>query len=176
MRRRAQTRRVAVFVLGGVSLALVAFMAFTCQGAEVQACPTPVSGSQAATDLGRARAEAGFTLLYPCYLPNSQRLESASVTGNAGRRRAELIFAGPFELAVRQSQFPPPLNPDPAGASRSEVDLFPNVRAILIEINDGSSRATYHLFWERGGIHYEVQAAGPPLQRRSILQIATSLQ
>jgi hypothetical protein len=109
-------------------------------------------------------------------VPGGQRLASASVIGPAGRQQAELTFEGPFDMAVRQSQFPPPVTPDPSGASRITVDLFPNVRATLIERNDGSSRALYHLFWEREGIYYEVQAVGPPLQRRAILLVATSLE
>jgi hypothetical protein len=94
----------------------------------------------------------------------------------AGRQQAELVFTGPFDLTIRQSQFAPAVSPDPSGASRTVIDLFPNVRATLIERYDGTSRALYHLFWERDGIHYEVQAVGPHQQRRLILLIATSLQ
>jgi hypothetical protein len=109
-------------------------------------------------------------------LPNAQLLESASVQGPSGRQRADLVFDGPFDLTVRQSQVPPPVSPDPAGASRRVVDLFPNVRATYIERNDGTSKALYHLFWEVNGLFYEVQAFGPPLQSRAILQVARSLQ
>jgi hypothetical protein len=126
--------------------------------------------------LAQAEAQAGFPLLYPCDLPAGESLESVAVTGEAGRRRAELIFTGPYEMAVRQSQVPPVVNADPTGASRSVVDLFPNVRASFIQINDGSSRAIYHLLWERDGLYYEVQAAGPPLQQRQIRLVATSLE
>ena len=126
--------------------------------------------------LADARRQTGFTLLYPCQLPGATTLQSVAVTGNPGRQKAELIFSGPFELAVRQSQFPPAVNPDPTGVSRSDIDLFSNVRAILIERNDGSAKALYHLFWERNGLYYEVQAVGPPLQRRQILLVATSLE
>jgi hypothetical protein len=98
------------------------------------------------------------------------------VTGERGRQKAELTFSGPFDLTVRQSQFPPAVNPDPAGASRRFVDLLPNVRATLIEKNDGSNRALYHLFWEQNDLFYEVQASGPALQQRLILLVATSLQ
>lgn len=109
-------------------------------------------------------------------MPATQRLESATVTGAPGRQQVELIFAGTFELTIRQAQFPPAVNPDPSGASRSTVDLFPNTQAIFIERNDGSEKALYHLFWARNGIFYELQASGPPLQRRAILRIATSLE
>lgn len=50
------------------------------------------------------------------------------------------------------------------------------MRAILLEVNDGTRKALYHLFWERDGLFYELQAVGPPLQRRQILQVATSLE
>lgn len=109
-------------------------------------------------------------------MPAAQRLEAATVTGTPGRQQVELIFAGPFELAIRQAQFPPSVDPDPSGASRIEVDLFSNVEATLIERNDGSEKAMYHLFWMRNGMYYELQAVGPPLQRRAILRVATSLQ
>ena len=49
-------------------------------------------------------------------------------------------------------------------------------RGILIERNDGTRDALYHLFWQQNGIYYEVQAFGPPLQRRAILEFARSLQ
>jgi hypothetical protein len=127
--RNRRLRRYFTYVFGGISIAVLAVVAFTCEGARVEACPAPAAGSPQAAQLAQARSAAGFAVLYPCYLPNGQRLETVTLTGNAGRRRAELIFDGPFELAVRQSQYPPPLNPDPAGASRTEVNLFPNVRA-----------------------------------------------
>ena len=156
---------------------LLIFAAFTCSTSDsTDACELPREGSEEAQLLEAARRQAAFPLLYPCELPGATRLEAATVTGMPGRQQAEFVFAGPFEMSVRQSQFPPAVNPDPAGASRINVDLFPNVRAVLIERNDGSSKALYHLFWERNGIYYEVQAAGPPLQRRQILQVATSLQ
>jgi hypothetical protein len=126
--------------------------------------------------LARVRAESGFGLLYPCYLPNSQVLESATIQGSGGRQQADFVFDGPFDLTLRQSQFPPAVSPDPAGASRRIVDLFPNVRATFIERNDGTSKALYHLFWESNGLHYEIQAFGPALQSRAILQVARSLQ
>jgi hypothetical protein len=98
------------------------------------------------------------------------------VTGDAGRQQAELVWDGPFDLTLRQSQLAPAVAPDPAGASHIIIDLFPNVPATLIEQNDGSGHALYHLFWQRGGVYFEVQAVGPPLQRRAVLKIATSLQ
>jgi hypothetical protein len=109
-------------------------------------------------------------------LPGSQNLSSASVTGEPGRQQAELVFTGAFDLTLRQSQLPPAMPPDPTGASRRTIDLFPNVEAILIEINDGSGDAQYHYFWQREGLYYELQAVGPPLQERAIREVATSLQ
>lgn len=122
------------------------------------------------------RDEAGFPVLYPCSLPGNQRLVSGSVIGQPGRQQAEIVFAGPFDLTIRQAQYPPVVAPDPAGASRRTINLFPNVRATLIEINDGSGAASYHYFWEQDGIHYELQAIGPPLQERTMREVATSLQ
>lgn len=77
---------------------------------------------------------------------------------------------------MRQSQFPPTVPPDPTGSTHRTIDLFPNVPADLIEINDASGDASYHYYWEREGIYYEVQAVGPPLQERTIRAIATSLE
>jgi len=77
---------------------------------------------------------------------------------------------------VRQAQYPPAVAPDPTGATRRVINLFPNVPASLIEINDASGDASYQYYWERGGIFYEVQAVGPPLQERAIRAVATSLQ
>jgi hypothetical protein len=136
----------------------------------------PATDSRQGQILGQVRAQASFSVLYPCKLPLSQRFDSGTVVGNPGRQSVTLVFVGPFDLTVRQSQFPPAFNPDPVGASTTRVELFPDVRATLIERNDGSAKAQYHLLWERGGIYYEVQAIGPPLQRRHILNVATSLQ
>jgi hypothetical protein len=149
----------------------------TCGGnSAVSSCPRPASGSDQDDMLQRAESTAGFDVLYPCFLPQAQNLSSTSVIGEAGRRQAELVFDGPFDLTIRQAQFPPAVSPDPAGASRITIDLFPNVKATLIEVNDGTGEALYHLFWERQGIYYELQAYGPPLQRRAILNVATSLE
>jgi len=115
-------------------------------------------------------------VLYPCSLPGGTELYDGSITGDAGRQQVELFFEGVFEIAVRQAQFPPAVAPDPTGATRRTIDLFPNVPAALIEINDGSGDASYHYFWERNGIFYELQAVGPPLQERTIRAVATSLQ
>ena len=124
----------------------------------------------------RVRDQAGFEVLYPCSVPGGTSLANGSVIGTDGRQQAELVFEGVFDLTVRQAQFPPVVAPDPAGAARRTIDLFPNVRATLIEINDGSGNASYHYFWDRNGIFYEVQAIGPPLQERAIRAVATSLQ
>ncbi len=170
-------RRLFLYGLGGLSVALLGLAFATCSTSGLDnPCPTPAAGSEAGSLLADARSEAPFAVLYPCQLPAGEQLVGETVTGPAGRQQAELVFAGPFDLTLRQSQYPPPTNPDPTGASRSEIDLFPNVRAILLEVNDGTRKALYHLFWERDGLFYELQAVGPPLQRRQILQVATSLE
>ena len=169
-------RRLIIWSSGALSTALVILAVATCSTSEpLSACPTPQPGSKAADLLTDVRSRAGFPVLYPCQLPGAEYLESVAVTGDPGRQKAELVFAGPFEMAIRQSQYPPAVSADPAGASRTIINLFPNVRATFIQINDGSSKALYHLFWKRGGIYYEVQAVGPPLQQRQIRLIATSL-
>lgn len=156
---------------------LVGVMVFTCSSAvPPPACQSPLANPQHEEILSRARSAAGFRLLYPCYLPGAQYLSAGSVTGLPGRQQAELVFAGPFDLTIRQSQVPPPASPDPTGASRTMVNLFPNVPAIFIQRNDGSARAMYHLFWQRDGIYYELQAFGPAQQQPTILQIARSLE
>lgn len=83
---------------------------------------------------------------------------------------------GPFDFTIRQSQYPPAVQPDPSGASRVQIDLAARTPATLIERNDGSGDVLYHLFWQDQGIHYELQAFGPAQQRRVILQIARSLE
>jgi hypothetical protein len=163
---------------GGVLLVAFVFMAFTCQGAEEDptGCRTPVPASQEAMLLDRARGEASFNLLYPCRLPAASRLVAANVQGARGRQQSELVFNGPYELTIRQSQVPPAVSADPAGASKIDIQLFPNTEATLIERNDGSQKALYHLLWIRNGLYYELQAFGPPLQRRSIIDTAQSLE
>ena len=96
--------------------------------------------------LNQARTQARFAVLYPCQLPAGESLTGSSVQGTPGRQQAELVFGGAFDLTLRQSQYPPPLAADPTGASRIVIDLFPNVPATLIEVNDGSRKAQYHLF------------------------------
>ena len=160
-------------------VAFLALMAFSVESDDaVSACPTPPPGTEAARLLDGVRAQARFAVKYPCKLPAGERLEGATVTGMPGRQRVELAFDGPFDIKVRQSQVPPAFSPDPAGASRIQIELgLPGVpTATLIERNDGTSDALYHLFWEQQGLFYEVQAFGPPQQRRTILQLATSLQ
>ncbi len=115
-------------------------------------------------------------MLYPCFVPGGTQLSGGTIVGSPGRQQAELVFAGVFDLTIRQAQYPPAVAPDPTGASRRVIDLFPNIPADLIEINDGSSHASYHYFWERDGIYYEVQAIGPALQEHAIREVATSLQ
>jgi hypothetical protein len=160
-----------------VLAALALYFVATCSGgAPIEVCPTPAPGTPQEEVLQRVQEDADFDVLYPCTVPGAQQLASGTITGEDGRQQAELVFSGPFDLTIRQSQIPPAVGPDPAGASRRVIDLFPNVRATLIEINDGSGDAQYHYFWERDGIFYEVQAVGPPLQERAIRQVATSLQ
>jgi hypothetical protein len=162
---------------GAVTAVVIVFLALTCSTADpASGCPTPTAGSEQAMLLDRARNEANFNLLYPCKLPAAQRLVGASVTGARGKQQVDFVFNGPYDMTIRQSQIAPAVSPDPAGASRIDVQLFPNTEASLIERNDGSQKALYHLFWFRNGLYYELQAFGPPLQRRQILQVATSLE
>lgn len=152
-------------------------MAFTCRSNDqASACPTPVPGSLEDTTLQSVRGQALFALKYPCFLPLSEKLSDSTATGDAGRQQIELVWTGPFNMTIRQSQFAPAVSPDPTGASREVLQLFSNVSAALITEDDGTGRTMYHLFWQQGDMYYEVQAQGPPLQRNTILQIARSLQ
>jgi hypothetical protein len=126
--------------------------------------------------LDDARSQAGFELLYPCYLPNAQELESTAVTGEPGRQAASFVWTGPFDFTIRQSQSPPAVSADPSGASRVTVDLFSATPATLIERNDASGDVFYHLLWQDKGLYYELFGNGPAQQRRIILAIARSLQ
>jgi hypothetical protein len=153
------------------------YLAVTCTSNDrAEACVMPVPGSEEYALIEDAASQAGFPLVYPCYLPNAQTLESTAVIGEPGRQSASFVWTGPFEFTIRQSQYPPAVAADPAGVSRSALDLFPNVRAELIERNDGSGDAMYHLLWQRDDIYFELQAFGPPQQRRLILEIARSLE
>ena len=157
--------------------AIVVYLAATCTSeSAVEACDPANFTPEEAAIVDEAVAEAQFQLMYPCYLPNAQRLESAAVTGDPGRQSVSFVWVGPFEFTIRQSQFPPAVSPDPSGASRVIIDLFPNTRATLIERNDATEDALYHLFWSEDEIYYELQAFGPPQQRRITLQIARSLE
>lgn len=160
------------------AIAVVVVLAFTCSTSEVGSdCGLPAEGSRAAGLLAEGRSQSAFPVLYPCYLPNSQQLENVAVLGDRGRQSVALTFGGPFDITLHQSQIQPLVNADPSGASHSVVsNLFPGVRAELIEIYDGSSRIIYRLLWTRSGMYYELLAAGPPQQRRTILQIARSLE
>jgi hypothetical protein len=156
---------------------VVVFLAWNCSSNDRgEACALPAPGSEEDALLQSALAQADFPLKYPCYLPNAQTLESTAVTGDPDRQAVSFVWVGPFEFTIRQSQFPPVIPPDPTGSSRSALDLFPNVRAELIERNDASGDAMYHLFWTQDDVYYELQAFGPPQQRRIILEIARSLQ
>lgn len=163
---------------GAVIVAVVAvYLATTCSSSDrAEACLLPEPGSDEYALVQRVRAEAGYELLYPCYLPNAQALESTAIIGDPGRQAVSFVWRGPFEFTIRQSQYPPVVPPDPAGVARSGLNLFPNVRAELIQRNDGTGDAMYHLLWQRDDIYYELQAFGPPQQRRIILEIARSLE
>jgi hypothetical protein len=155
---------------------VLAFLFATCSGAETpEACPLPAAGSRGADIIAQAKQKTRFPLSYPCYLPNSQVLESHSVTGDVGQQRSEFAFDGPFEIAIRQAQVPPVLEPDPTGASRTSFFLFDGVQASFIQQTDGSSKALYHLYWEKDGYFWELQAFGPYLQQDTIKKIARSL-
>jgi hypothetical protein len=163
--------------VSAVLLAAGVYLAFTCSSNDPgEGCALPPPGSEEDQLIQDAKNRAGFQLLYPCYLPNAQTLESTAVIGDPGRQAVSFVWVGPFEFTIRQSQFPPAVSPDPSGSSRMALDLFPNTRAELIEVNDASGDALYHLYWQRDDIYYELQAFGPPQQRRIILEIARSLQ
>jgi len=168
-------RRIVKFLLAFAVVAVVIAGFVTCEGSDTSgACARLTEKEQQV--LADARKASAINLQYPCTLPAAEHLVSTSTTGPPGRQRTELVFGGPYDITVRQSQYPPPVGPDPAGASRTTIDLFPNVQADFVQINDGSQQATYHLFWVRNAIFYELQAFGPPLQQRQILEMARSLQ
>ena len=171
-------RRVLRYAAAAAAVAFVVWLAFTCGAADVATgCHIPADDGREGRLLAQGRSEASFDFQYPCRLPNSQSLVNVAVVGAAGRQSVTLSWDGPFDLSIQQSQVAPLQNADPAGASHIVLDdLFPGVRADLIEINDGSRRAQYRLIWARAGIYYEVVAVGPPLQRRVILDIARSLE
>jgi hypothetical protein len=149
----------------------------TCEGGDTTgACAAPKDGTKEGDILAKARQASAINLQFPCTLPAAETLISSSTTGPPGRQRTELVFNGPYDLTLRQSQYAPPPSQDPAGASRTTIDLFPNVKADFIQVNDGSQKATYDLQWVRNAIYYEVQAYGPPLQQRQVLDLARSLQ
>jgi hypothetical protein len=152
------------------------FLAVRTNRVDDSACDLPPAGSDAAALLERLQDEAGFEVLYPCDLPAGQTLSTGIVEGEGSRRSATMEFEGPFDIVLRQALAPPAVSPDPTGASRQMIDLFPDIRAILIELNDGTRKSFYHVLWERNGIYYEVIANGPPQTRRHILDFATSLQ
>jgi hypothetical protein len=156
----------------------VVYLAATCGTADVESdCPVPADGSRQGDILSEGRQQSAFPILYPCKVPNSETLTSVNVVGDKGKQSVSVSFDGPFQITIRQSQVAPLVNADPSGSSHSVVDnLFPGVRAELIEINDGSGHATYHLIWDRGGMYYEVLMTGPPLQRKAVLDLARSLQ
>lgn len=170
-------RKLVKYTLGGGALVLLVLGFYGCSvSSTTEACPQPAAGSEAESSLATVRQRSSFDLLYPCYLPNSQALESSSIIGEAGKQRAELVFTGPFDMTLRQSQTPPPFTPDPTGSSHITVQLFDGVQGTLIERNDGTSKALYHLYWERFGRFFELQVFGPPLQRDAVLRVARSLE
>jgi len=142
----------------------------------VGGCYFPAAGSSQDSILSEGKAKAGFPLAYPCQLPGGESLSGINVTGTPGKQTAVLTFGGPFDMTVRQSQVAPVLSADPAGASHIVVNLFPNVKADVIERNDASQDVEYRIVWVQSGIFYEVLAAGPPLSRDAILKVARSLQ
>jgi hypothetical protein len=172
----SRLRKLVAFAAGGLVVVGLIFAAVQCETQVAEACPVPSADSREGQILSSVRSQAGFPVLYPCNLPYTQRLDSATVVGNPGRQSVTLVFVGTFDLTIRQSQFPPAFNPDPAGVSRTRVDLLPDARATFLQRNDGSAKAQYHLLWKRGGIYFEVQAIGPPLQQRHILNVASSLK
>ena len=173
-----KNRPTSHYVAAGLAAILFVYLASTCNSTatSVDACDVPATGTEAFRLIEDAQTTADFSLMYPCYLPNAQTLESTAVTGEMGRQAASFVWVGPFEFTIRQSQYPPAVSPDPSGASRTMIDLFASTPATLIERNDASGDAMYHLFWQDNDVHYELQAFGPPQQRRIILEIARSLE
>jgi hypothetical protein len=157
-------------------VAVFGFLLATCETTDqTLACQLPIEGTKEAQVLNDVRSRAALPVLYPCQLPAGSSLLSGTVTGPAGRQQVEMISGGAFDLTLRQSQYPPAPSNDPVGASRTLVQLFPNVQATLVETVDGSNKAQYHLMWTQGGIYYEIQALGPPLRRDYILAAGRSL-
>ena len=155
----------------------IIYLASTCSAVDrSSACAIPLAGTEEAARLDDAISTAQFGLVFPCYLPNAQTLESTSVTGDPGRQAVAFVWVGPFDFTIRQSQFPPAVSADPAGASRITIDLVPATRATLIERNDATGDALYHLLWQDDDIYYELLGYGPAQQRRIILDIARSLE
>jgi hypothetical protein len=166
-----------LFGLVGLVVACTAYSALTVTVTDPSgSCTIPAKDSDAGSLLDDSTQQAGFKVLYPCQLPAGEKLTTAGVTGDPGARSSTLTFGGPFDMTVRQSQVPPALSADPAGSSHLVIDLFPNVKAQLIERNDGSRKAEYHLVWNQGAFFYDVLADGPPLSRDLILKAARSLQ
>src|SRR5262249_23934120 len=117
-----------------------------------------------------------FPLLYPCELPAGEKLTAVTIAGEIGAQSGTLTFGGPFDMTLRQSQVPPALSADPAGASLIIIDLVPSVKPQLIQRHDGSRKAEYHLVWNQQGIFYDLLADRPPLSREQILKAARSLK
>jgi len=170
--------RRALLLIGGAALiAALVYVATTVSVTEpTGGCYFPAAGSSQESILTEGRTKARFNLLYPCQLPGGEALTAINVSGTAGQQTAVLAFDGPFDMTVRQSQVAPILSPDPAGTSHIVVDLFPNIKADVIERNDASRNAEYRVVWAQGGVFFEVLAAGPPLSREQILKVARSLQ
>jgi hypothetical protein len=136
----------------------------------------PAAGTRQGDLIAANRPEAQFPVLYPCKLPNSQALTSFDVVGSPGKQTVSITFDGPFQITIRESQIAPVINADPSGASHTVLsNLFPGTDADLIETNEGSGNAGYRLVWGRGQIYYEVLMTGPPLQRKTVLDLARSL-
>jgi hypothetical protein len=170
-------RRLVKYLLGLAAVVVLIAGFVTCQGGDTSgACATPKPGTKEADVLDKARQASSFNLQFPCFLPAAETLFSTATTGAQGRQQTDLVFHGPYDMTIRQSQVAPPVTPDPAGVSKTDIDLFPNVKATFLQVNDGSQQAMYHLFWTRNALFYELQAAGPPLQQRQILEVARSLQ
>jgi hypothetical protein len=166
-----------LFAVAGLIVAGIAYSALTVSVSEPSGgCYLPAEGSRQGDVLKEGKAKAGFNLRYPCQLPAGQTLTSISVVGQTGRQSATLNFDGPFDMTIRQSQIPPALSADPAGSSHVVIDLFPSIKAQLIERNDGSRKAEYHLVWSQDAIFFDLLADGPPLSREQILKAARSLQ
>ena len=111
--------RTAKYALAaGVAVRLSSTSPLTVAPARhLDACPMPAPAPTAPPSSRRSATRPCSQVVYPCFLPGSQKLDRRL---RHGRRRAPAGRArldGP-STSRSQSQYPPAVAPDPAGASR----------------------------------------------------------